>query len=212
MHRRRSRGLRSDHVGPLISFHPSVARHLVRALNAGGADAQALREVVRKLNEVDRRIREKRYPGSESKMRLFDKPENLEIELRNRGFDDATRKLLNEIQREFGEFKLTMWPAYPQKSGWKFLWMIPGIAPDSPKVVYWMNKALVHDLAAAGLLRSVRECDFCQDWYFARKKDHRFCKRYCRERHHRSSEEGKAKRAEYMRNRRKREKNRKSEW
>jgi hypothetical protein len=192
-----------------------MARHLVRALNAGGPDVQALREMVRKLNDVDRRIREKGYPGSELKAGLFDKPGNLKIELRKRGFDGATQKLLNEIQREFGEFKLTMWPAYPQRSGWKFHWMIPGIAPDSPKVVYWMNRGLIHDFAAAGLLRSVRECDWCQNWYFARKGDHRFCERDCRERHHRSSDEGKAKRAKYMRDRRKREKrekNRKFQW
>ena len=212
MRRRLSRGLRSDHVAPLISFHRSMARFLVGALNAGGPDVQALRELVRKLNEVDRRIREKGYPGSESKVGLFDIPGNLELEFRRRGFDDATRKLLSDIQRELGEFKVTLWPAYPQRSGWKFLWWIPGIARDSPRVVYWMNRALVHDFAAAGLLRSVRECDFCQDWYFARKEDQRFDKLSCRERYHRSSEEGKAKRAKYMRDRRKREKNRKSEW
>jgi hypothetical protein len=181
-------------------------------LNAGGPDVHGLREIVRKLNEVDRRIREKGYPGAESKVGLFDKPRNLEPELRKRGFDDASRQLLNEIQHEFGDYKLTMWPAYPQRSGWKFYWRIPGIAPDSPKVVYWMNKALVHDFAAAGLLRFVRECDFCRDWYFARSENHRFCKPYCRERHHRSSEEVKEKRARQMRERRKREKKRKFEW
>jgi hypothetical protein len=209
---RPKRGLRSDHLGPLISFHRGMARHFVRALNARDPDVQAIREAVRKLNEIDRRIREKGYPGSESKVGLFDNPGNLEIELRKRGFDDATRRLLNEIQRELGDFKVTMWPAYPTRSGWKINWMISGFAPDSPKLVYWMNKALIHDLAAAGLLRSVRECDFCQDWYFARKGDQRFCKPYCRERYHRSTEEGKAKKAKYMRDRRKREKNRRSEW
>jgi hypothetical protein len=193
-----------------------MSRWLVGALNARGPDVQALREGVRKLNEVDRRIREKGYPGSESKVGLFDKSEDLELELRRRGFDDDTRKLLNDLQRELGEFKVTMWPAYPERSGWKFFWKLPwanpGTAPGSPSVVYWMNRAMVRDFAAAGLLRSVRECDFCHDWYFARKENQRFCKPSCRERHHRSSEEGKAKRAKYMRDRRKREKNRKSEW
>jgi hypothetical protein len=52
-------------------------------------------------------------------------------------------------------------------------------------------------LSEAGLLNKLRQCETCEKWYLRRKG--RFCSTLCRVKWHSHTDEGKRKRAEYMR-------------
>jgi hypothetical protein len=49
------------------------------------------------------------------------------------------------------------------------------------------------------LFERVRQCKQCRKWLFAEKNHQLFCSRECRQKHFRTSEEGRKKRKEYMR-------------
>jgi hypothetical protein len=57
----------------------------------------------------------------------------------------------------------------------------------------------VLDLAMRGLLHRLRHCDNCRRWFYARFEKQRFCSDACREKSFRSTPEGRAARAKYMR-------------
>jgi len=69
-------------------------------------------------------------------------------------------------------------------------------------VPYAQGLILIGRLAATGDIMKLRRCDFqrCQKWYVARLKRQRFCSAACRLRAYFGTEEGKKKRAAYMRN------------
>jgi hypothetical protein len=202
MNHARVRGLRPYNIWPLVSSGKSAVGLLIRQLNASGRKrgVQEPRELVRNVNEVDRLIREKGYPNTRSTANLFDRPGNLKAGLGKRGFDAGTLRLLSEIQRGFSSFKLTLWPLVPEKRGWKFYCQNPWAGtPGNRRALSWVFLAVICDLAVAGRLRRVRECDSCRRWFFGCKDEQRFCSDTCREKWWRATPAGKAKRAEYMR-------------
>jgi len=77
---------------------------------------------------------------------------------------------------------------------------VSGLNPKSVAFVAMLK------LSQAGLLGRVRRCEFCRMWLFARSHRQRFHSDGCREKAHRAdrkTREGKAKRAQYMREYRK---------
>jgi hypothetical protein len=54
------------------------------------------------------------------------------------------------------------------------------------------------NLASAGLIHRLRRCRQCTRWFYARVEDHFCCSAQCRERHFRTTPEGKEKRKKYM--------------
>jgi hypothetical protein len=179
---------------------------LIQQLNARtGREGEALRELVRDFNQIDEMARTRGVPNFRSVFEEFSlHPEN---QLRQQGFDEASVRRMRKIQAAFRSYRLIPLPAYRQKDGcWKFHWVQPwGTKPNDRRLVQWMFLAVILDLATIGQLRRVRECAHDGRWFFARRDDRRFCPdRDCKEKHWRSSDEGKAKRAGYMRGYRRR--------
>ena len=196
------RGLRSSAVWPLLSVGPNATDFLIRQLNVGtGRAAKVLRELVRDFNQLEEIGRTHGFPHVNIFKKFSSHPEAY------RGYDESSVKLMKKIQAAFGSYRLVPTPAYPQRDGWKFHWLQPwGTGSNPNRSVRWVFHAVIHDLAVAGRLRRVRECDFCRRWFFGRKDDQKFCLvGNCREKHWRTSVAGRAKRAVYMRGYRQRE-------
>ena len=180
------RRLRND-LWPLLSVAPSAVDTLIERLNDGtDREGEELRELVRDFNRIDEIGRTHGFPHVNVYADVLH-PEAYP------GFDASSVKRLKKIRAAFRSYRPTPLPAYPQEGGWKFYWLHPwGIG--------WIYLAKIHDFAAAGLLRRVRECDHCSRWFFGRRNDQRFClDRNCREKHWRTSAAGRATRADYMR-------------
>jgi hypothetical protein len=125
-------------------------------------------------------------------------------------------KDLREIERLAAK---AGFPKYPYK-GWlrrKTDPLFKRISPIFDKVRYelgWPSEwgwqetiaAKVKDIplgfiiiaARQGFLRHIDECHLCGGWFLSRKRDHKFCSSECREKAFRKSDEGRAKRAAYM--------------
>jgi hypothetical protein len=54
------------------------------------------------------------------------------------------------------------------------------------------------DLANTGLIHRLRRCRQCSSWFYAKIKKHFHCSNACRDRHFRTTPEGKEKRRRYM--------------
>jgi hypothetical protein len=203
------RGLQmSSRVWPLLSVGSNAAGLLIQQLNArnGGDETKALQELVRDFNQIDDMARDRGFPLPHAHNVFEEFSAHPETHL---GFDESTVRRMRKIQAAFMSYQLVPLPAYPQKIGWKFLWIQPwGTASKKRNgriLMQWVYLAVIHDLAVDGQLRLVRECDFCQRWFFGRKNDQRFCSPNCREKEWRTSPRGRMKRAGYMRRYRQRE-------
>jgi hypothetical protein len=111
MSKRTSRRLPTNTIWPLLSTSPEAAHLLLNQLNATGesADVQAVREMVRNMNEVDRIVRLKGYPTivEERFGTTADKlAMNLEAQLDKLGFDNSVLALMTKIRATYESFNL----------------------------------------------------------------------------------------------------------
>jgi len=65
---------------------------------------------------------------------------------------------------------------------------------------------VIEGLSKDGSLRRIRRCDWCRAWLFAKNRRQTFCSDRCRENAFRKTPEGRAKRTQFMRDYREREK------
>jgi|SRR5580700_8236805 hypothetical protein len=191
----KKRGLRNSIAWPLLSAGPIATEFLIRQLNVGtGGAAKALRELVRDFNQLEEIGRTHGFPDVNIFQKFSSHPEAYP------GYDESSVKLMKKLQATFKSYRLVPMPAYPQKDGWKFHWRHPwGTGSNTNRDFRWVFHAVIHDLAVAGRLRRVRECDFCHKWFFGRRDDQGFCSPSCREKDWRTSPRGRTKRAAYMR-------------
>jgi|SRR5271155_2631066 len=189
------RGLRYSAVWPLLSVGPNAVELLIRMLNVGtGRDVKALRELVRDFNQLEEIGRTHGFPDVNIFEKFSSHPEAYP------GYDRSSVKRMKNIQAAFKSYRLVLIPAYPQKDGWKFHWLHPwGTGSNTNRNFRWVYYTVIHDLAVAGRLRRVRECDFCRRWFLGRRDDQGFCSPSCREKVWRTSPRGRSKRAVYMR-------------
>jgi hypothetical protein len=100
-----------------------------------------------------------------------------------------TAPLFERIRPYFEKHRLVYTLGFPTRTGWRE--SIEGKVRDIPF-------AFVLRGATRGLLRLLVQCSRCMRWFVSRRKDHKFCSIACREKAFRCSDEGKAKRAAYM--------------
>jgi len=144
-------------------------------------------QLVRDLNEIDQIARNVEYPSS--------------IEAVYTGqLGEMAKRLRLRVDRFLGAVDFKVLLGMPSQYGWS--------APYELSFKKRVNKSRRHiytpvgfilDAAFSGHLRSVAQCNICQTWFVMRKKDHRSCSNSCREKDFRSSDNGRAKRASYMR-------------
>jgi hypothetical protein len=158
-----------------------------------------LREVVRDFNQLEEIGRTHGFPDVNLFENFSSHPEAYP------GYDESSVKRMKNIQAAFRSYRLVPTPACPQKDGWKFHWLHPwGTGSNTNRNFRWVYYTVIHDLAVAGRLRWVRECDLCRRWFFGSRDDQNFCSPSCREKDWRTSPRGRTKRAAYMRGYRKR--------
>jgi hypothetical protein len=182
----------------------NIAQNLVDRLNGEERDPdpefEQIRELVRNLNALDGLVRQKGFPRTtQDLLDLGVDDVQMRKALQRQGFDRRAIPLVKKVRSAFASFKLAVRPVFPLENGWKFFLVHPGARSHNPKSFLNMDLGWVHELAANGRLRMVRECTDCKKWYLARREDQRFCSSNCRERDYRVSDRGKAKRAAFMR-------------
>jgi hypothetical protein len=78
--------------------------------------------------------------------------------------------------------------------------------PNEPREDVWYTEEdaiiCIVELAREGLLKDLRKCHHCGDWFFASFIHQKFCQKSCQQEHFRSSPEYKEARRVYMRNHR----------
>lgn len=189
MTKHRIRGLRSLYPKRKVAFG-----FLLKRLNATeeNADARAVREIVRVMNEIDRIMGFKGY---------FTIPvKRVRSAIEERARRDASKAvtvLMTKLQMLYRRFPIRLEPGLPRTHEWRF-----GLGKN--KLTYapeLLCVLVIRDLAEDGRLTRVRECDICRRWFFAHcdSPKFRFCSDGCREKHWRSTPEGKRKRALFAR-------------
>jgi hypothetical protein len=207
MNKRGSRRYRPETVF-LMQGDPEGIKLLLLNLNDEDEISAVIRKRVRNMNEVDRAIERN---GGTKALNLYHtmvQPDRKKRkELLKHGFDDSFIKLMTAIQREC--YEVRMRASYPVEGRWQLDWGFP--LPETRPVgangfVLSASLAIIHDLAAKGLLRRVRECATCGRWFYAYRpgQRYRFCSDACRDKHWRQTPQGRARRAKYTRDYRRR--------
>src|ERR1700720_4663476 len=166
MNRKRSRLLGPGVFFPFLPGCPYAIDTLVLDLNDEGETSDLTRERVRNMNEVDRAIERN---GGTKFWNLYDsmqRPDRKQRkELLKNGFDNSFIERMAAIQGEC--YKVDMRAMYPVKGKWRFFWGLPETETRTGGIVLQVCLAVIHDLAAKGLLRRVRECEACRRWFYA---------------------------------------------
>jgi hypothetical protein len=181
---------------------------LLADLNEEDENSALVRGRVRNMNEVDRAIERNGGTKALNPYGTMLRPDRKQRkELLKRGFDNSFIKRMAAIQDEC--YKVDMRAMYPVEGRWRLVWGFPrpdtipaGLSGFVPSV----SLAIIHDLAAKGLLRRVRECATCGRWFYAYQPGprYKFCDDACRDKNYRHTPQGRARRAEYMRKYRRR--------
>jgi hypothetical protein len=209
MNKKRIRRLRPRTVFPLMPGDPEGIKLLLLDLNDEDENSKVIRERVRNMNEVDRAIeRNPRAKFSNLHYSMVRPDRKQRKELIENGFDNSFIERMGAIQSEC--YKVDMRAMYPIEGRWQLSWGFP--LPETRtsgvnRFVLSASLAIIHDLAAKGLLRRVRECSTCGRWFYAYRpgRRYRFCSVACRDKNSRQTPQGRARRAKYMRDYRRRE-------
>jgi hypothetical protein len=203
------RSIRRLQPGALFPFipedFPDEIKGLLSELNYKGKTSDVIRERVTNMNEMDRAI--ERNGGTKAISLYWNmRPPNRKerTELIKHGFDDSFIKRMTAIHRECN--KIDMRATYPINGKWRFFLGFPETDPRTGELRLSVCLAIIHDLATKGLLRRVRECGTCGRWFFAYRpgERYRFCSDACRDKHWRQTPQGRARRAKYTRDYRRR--------
>lgn len=176
------------------------AKGIARLLNQLAGDARKqLHALVIALNRIEMAVRYAGYP-----------PDAYE-QIYDGAYGEDVKQLKESVDRWFHKVQLMICLGEPRAEGWRLIHMIPPNASNPNLAEMKFDAALIFDAATRGQLGLLRKCDSCGDWFARSRDDHRFCSASCREKWFRSSETGKANRAKFMREYRRRMKRRDSE-
>ena len=115
---------------------------------------------------------------------------------------DAVSKLRRSINRFFDRYDAK--PVYEGDwtsplMNWMVQWVCRG--PSDKQRTYELIHVLnAAELARAGRISAVKECEHCHKWLFARFSHQRFCSDSCKENFHRFNEADKKRRREWAKN------------
>jgi hypothetical protein len=201
MHNATKRGLRSlpFKFGPDVAFRS--AAELVKHLNRrrGGPNFVRIEGVIEALYQIEREVAAAGYP-SDAYTRIYEGK-----------FGEKT-KLLKKIVDDFmHEIQLVVAFGEPRRDGWSLAEVLSPSHPEESGREAYLDGLLVFNAAVHGYLRLVSQCDSCGHWFVRHREDHRYCSAECREKAFRGSDEGKVKRAKFMREYRARLKRRDAE-
>src|SRR5580700_4422524 len=97
------------------------------------------------------------------------------------------------------EIQLVVAFGEPRRDGWSLVEVLLPSHPEESGREAYLDGLLVFNAAVHGYLRLVSQCDSCGHWFVRHREDHRYCSAECREKAFRGSDEGKIKRAKFMR-------------
>jgi hypothetical protein len=106
--------------------------------------------------------------------------------------------LEKEIHAFFLRIKIIATPSFPGPGGWTHAHAFVSGRPGSRDFDICLWGELLYRAMMDGYTQALRRCEKCRTWYAARRRDQKFCSDICRERQLRGTDEGKAKRAAYM--------------
>lgn len=139
----------------------------------GSPELEGIEQLVRDINEIDRLAAEAGYPNVPFTGTLGRK----------------TAPLFQRINPYFQKCQMVYTLGVPTRLGWR--------EAVETKVESIPN-AFILRAAVRGILKLLDECNFCKRWFVPRREDQKYCSNKCREKAFRGSDEGKAKRAAYM--------------
>lgn len=178
------------------------AAHVVRALNSDlGGKMGGNREIVdsRELLVLVKRFQELDKVLSDSSIPLFWRGDRGQIV----DSPDVMRRFraVNRFLRRFTATPSIL-PEYmgdlnPASRGWGFSWGRTG-KREQPFIEVGLALGIV-DIAGAGRISSLKQCEDCRKWLFARFPHQRFCSDTCKEHFHRSNEADKKRRRDWAR-------------
>jgi hypothetical protein len=208
MNQKRMGRLRPRTPFPLVSGDPAGIEMLLKNMNDEDAMSDVIRERVTNMNEIDRVIERN---GGRKAINLYHiqfPPDRIRRrELLKHGFDDSFIKRITALQGEC--HKIDMRAMYPINGFWQLYWGFP--MPEAGmrginRIVLSKNFAVIYDLAVKGRLRRIRECSTCGRWFYAYRpgERYRFCSDACKDKNWRQTPQGRARRAKYMRDYRRR--------
>jgi hypothetical protein len=196
------RRLREGHLLPFSTSHPRDIETLLDSLNDDQyGNRDAVREMVRNMNAVDGVVQKKAVP-----VLIHPGTPGLQKKLRRHGFDESFVNRIEKIRDTFDSSRFKVATAFPVKGRWRFELMLPPTR-DKLKAFYCLDLNIIRDLSEYGRLRRVRECP-CGRWFFAYRPTprYRFHSNACRDKYWRSTPQGKARRRDFTRDYRRRQK------
>jgi len=157
--------------------------------------------VVNAMNYLDRLAESVEYTGSTRKG-IAKGELGREAQQQNRVVDQFVR-----------ECRFSLGLGAPRPKAWIRLYMyFPDTYSRSSKITEtYVGGVHILEAAFQGFLRRLSQCPTCEKWFVLRRVDHKFCSGKCREKAFRHSDEGRAKRARFMRQYRERLKRRDAE-
>jgi hypothetical protein len=107
-------------------------------------------------------------------------------------------RVVDQFEREY---RVVVGLGAPRPQGWIRLYRyFPDTYSRSSKIrKTYVGGVFILEAAFQGFLRLLSQCPTCEKWLVLRRGHHRFCSGKCREKAFRDSDEGRAKRARYMR-------------
>ena len=177
-------------MGSILSGLPLAASDLVDYLNCflNPPHLDRIERTVAALNELDRLMEETRYDP------------NTYLAIENGKFGKEAQRL-SELVRDFdSKYRIGVRLGMPGPNGWSRIHTYFDRWPGGkPKDEGYMAAIFVLDAAYQGFLRQISKCSQCGKWFVMKRDDQRFCSGKCREKEFRSSDAGRMKRANYMR-------------
>jgi hypothetical protein len=170
---------------------------LVAYMNArhGRPGFDRLEHVVHAINKIDRLARIAGYPDASMSCAKFG--------------DEAQRLKSSLVDRFTSEFQFVVGLRAPRARGWSQSYkFFPNASPHKSMKSLYLGGIFIYEAACRGFLRRIHQCSICGKWFVMKFETHKSCSERCRVKSFRSSAEGKARRARYMREYRAREKRR----
>jgi len=195
------RGLRDKTRYPALHLRRKLAA-LMRDVHRD-SKLHRLEQLVRDMNAIDEFAGRAGYP------RYF-------LAMGALGGRKPSEDILDRLRRTqafFEKLRITVIPSQPDTLGWVGTYSLPRLSSSAANIRsnLQMVGLVIWNAAVAGTLSSVRECLHCRSWFAVKKKDHRFCSGACGEKTYRTTDRGRARRAQYMRGYRQRLKRRDAE-
>jgi len=121
--------------------------------------------------------------------------------IRKGKFGKEAQQLTRIIDGLVREYPISVGLGAPWPNGWRRLYTYFPHAYGRRSGIdrTYLGKVFILDAAFQGFLRRIAQCPSCRKWFVIKRVDQKFCSAKCREKAFRTTDEGKAKRAAYMR-------------